>query len=239
MICSCNRIAIASNGKYEITRMHIPDGLLNAGTLVGTAVISTGGVAGAVRVVGKKLGEKQIPMMGVLAAFIFAAQMLNVPIVFGGTSGHFLGAALCVVLLGPWATLIILTLVLIVQCFIFQDGGILALGANIFNMGIVGGGAAYLIYQLGLKLFENNVRTKTILSFAAAWCSVVLASVACSLEIVISDVIPLRVVLPAMFGTHAIIGLLEGAITVAALTLLRKTRADLLDLQESWQTDEE
>jgi len=212
--------------------MHIPDGFLNAGTMAGTAVVSAGGLANAVRVVSKKLGEKQMPLMGILAAFVFAAQMLNFPVA-GGTSGHFLGAALCAILLGPWASVIILSLVLIAQCFIFQDGGMLALGANIFNMGIIGGLGSYYLYRLGIKLLGDNLRSKMLSGYFAAWASVVLASTACSLELAVSGVSPLGVVLPAMLGVHAIIGLVEGAITVAALALVRSTRPDLLMLQEA------
>ncbi len=210
--------------------MHIPDGFLNAGTLAGTAIVSAGGVANAARIAGKNLGEKQVPLMGILAAFVFAAQMLNFPVA-GGTSGHFLGAALCAILLGPWAAVIILTLVLIAQCFIFQDGGMLALGANIFNMGIVGGLGSYYLYRLGVRLLGNNLRSKMISGFFASWASVALASIACALELAISGASPLGVVLPAMLGVHVIIGLGEGAITVAALGMIRSTRADLLELQ--------
>jgi cobalt/nickel transport system permease protein len=212
--------------------MHIPDGFLNNGTMIGTAVISAGGVANAVRVVGKKFGEKQVPLMGILAAFVFAAQMLNFP-VMGGTSGHFMGAALCAILLGPWAMVIIFALVLMAQCFIFQDGGMLALGANIFNMGIVGGLGSYVLYQLGLKVLGGSLRSRMISAYLAAWFSLVLASAACSLELAMSGVFPLSVVLPAMVGVHVVIGLVEGAITVAALELIRNTRADLLGLKKA------
>jgi cobalt/nickel transport system permease protein len=208
--------------------MHIPDGWLNAGTIAGTAVVSAGGVANAVRVVGKKFGEKQVPLMGILAAFVFAAQMLNFPIM-GGTSGHFMGAALCAILLGPWAMVVIFALVLIAQCFIFQDGGVSALGANIFNMGIVGGLGSYMLYRLGLKVFGGGMRSKMIAGYLAAWFSVVLAATACSMELVFSGY-PLKVTLPTMVGVYAIIGVVEGAITVAAIEMIRSTRADLLDL---------
>lgn len=212
--------------------MHIPDGFLNTGTMVGTAVVSAGGVVNAVRVVGKKFGEKQVPLMGILAAFVFAAQMLNFP-VFGGTSGHFMGAALCAILLGPWAMVIIFALVLMAQCFIFQDGGVLALGANIFNMAIVGGLGSYVFYRFGLKILGDSPRYKIVLGFLSSWLSIVLASIACALELSISGTSPLGIVLPAMAGVHAIIGFVEGAITVAALTLIRSTRADLLELQKA------
>jgi cobalt/nickel transport system permease protein len=212
--------------------MHIPDGFLNAPTLVGTAVVSAGGLANAVRLVGKALNEKQVPLMGIMAAFIFAAQMLNFPVA-GGTSGHFLGAALCAILLGPWAAVTILALVLIAQCFIFQDGGMLALGANILNMGIIGGLGSYLLYRLGVKVMGYNLRSKIISGYFAAWASVVLASTACALELAVSGASPLSVVVPAMLSVHVIIGLVEGSITVSAIALIRSTRADLLELQKA------
>ena len=212
--------------------MHIPDGFLNTATMAGTAVVSAGGLANAVRVAGKQLGEKQVPLMGILAAFVFAAQMLNFPVA-GGTSGHFLGAALVAILLGPWASVLILALVLVAQCFIFQDGGILALGANIFNMGIIGGLASYGLYRLGVRLMGDNLRTRMISGSFAAWASVAMASAACALELAASGASPLGVVLPAMLGVHAIIGLGEAAVTLAALSLVRGTRPDLLKLQEA------
>jgi cobalt/nickel transport system permease protein len=212
--------------------MHIPDGFLNAPTLVGTAVVSAGGLANAIRLVGKTLNEKQVPLMGIMAAFIFASQMLNFPVA-GGTSGHFLGAALCAILLGPWAAVTILALVLIAQCFIFQDGGMLALGANILNMGIIGGLGSYLLYRLGVKVMGYNLRSKIISGYFAAWASVVLASTACALELAVSGASPLSVVVPATLSVHVIIGLVEGSITVSAIALIRSTRADLLELQKA------
>jgi cobalt/nickel transport system permease protein len=210
--------------------MHIPDGFLNAATVATTYAVSTGGVANAVRVANKKLGERHIPMMGILAAFIFAAQMLNFPVA-GGTSGHVIGAALVAILLGPWAAVLVMSCVLIAQSLIFQDGGLLALGANIFNMGIVAGFAAYWLYRLTDSLLGDNRRAKLVAGFIAAWGSVFLASIACALELAISGTSPLSVVLPAMAGVHAIIGIGEGLITVAVLSLVMATRADLLKLQ--------
>jgi cobalt/nickel transport system permease protein len=210
--------------------MHIPDGFLNAATVATTYVISTGGVANAVRVANKKLGERHIPMMGILAAFIFAAQMLNFPVA-GGTSGHVIGAALVAILLGPWAAVLVMSCVLIAQSLIFQDGGLLALGANIFNMGIVAGFAAYYLYRLTDSLLGDNRRAKLVAGFIAAWGSVFLASIACALELAISGTSPLSVVLPAMAGVHALIGIGEGLITAAVLSLVMATRADLLKLQ--------
>ncbi|MFC1874882.1 energy-coupling factor ABC transporter permease [Chloroflexota bacterium] len=213
-----------------VKAIHIPDGFLNTATVVTTGVASVGGVANAVRIANKKLGEKHIPMMGILAAFIFAAQMLNFPVA-GGTSGHIIGAALVAILLGPWATVIIMSVVLIAQSLIFQDGGLLALGANIFNMGVVAGFSAYYIYRIMGSLLGDNSRSKLVAGFIAAWASVLLASVACAIELAVSGTSPLSVVLPAMAGVHALIGIGEGLVTVAVVSVVLSTRADLLKLQ--------
>ena len=210
--------------------MHIPDGFLNTATVATTYIVSTGGVANAVRIANKKLGEKHIPMMGILAAFIFAAQMLNFPVA-GGTSGHVIGAALVAILLGPWSAVLVMSCVLIAQSLIFQDGGLLALGANIFNMGIVAGFAAYYLYRLNISFLGDSRRGRLVGAFVASWGSVFLASIACALELAISGVSPLVVVLPAMAGVHALIGIGEGLITAAVLSLVMATRADLLKLQ--------
>jgi cobalt/nickel transport system permease protein len=210
--------------------MHIPDGFLNVATVATTYAVSAGGVGNAVRIANKKLGEKQVPLMGILAAFIFAAQMLNFPIA-GGTSGHVIGAALAAILLGPWAGVLIMSCVLIAQCLIFQDGGLLALGANIFNMGIVASFSGYYIYRLFTSLMGNGRRGTLIGGFVGAWGSVFLASIFCAVELAVSGASPFGVVLPAMAGIHALIGIGEGLITGAVLSLVLATRADLLQLQ--------
>lgn len=211
--------------------MHIPDGFLNAATLAGSGVIAAGGVANAVRVAGAKIGEKQIPLMGIMAAFIFAAQMLNFPVA-GGTSGHLMGAALCAILLGPWSAVIIMTLVLAAQALIFQDGGLLALGANILNMGIIGGLGSFLAFRLLSGISSGNRFLNLTATFVAAWLSVVLAAAACALELAMSGTSPLGVVLPAMTAVHALIGIGEGLVTLAVLSLIRVSRPDLLVLHK-------
>ena len=211
--------------------MHIPDGFLSVATVATTYAVSTGGVANAVRITNKKLGEKHVPLMGILAAFIFAAQMLNFPVA-GGTSGHFLGAALAAILVGPWAALLIMTAVLIAQSLIFQDGGLLALGANIFNMGIVATFGAYYLYRLTQSLFGDNRRGKLSGALIASWGSVLLASIACAAELAISGTSPWGVVLPVMAGIHALIGIGEGLITIAVVSLVLSTRSDLMQLQK-------
>jgi len=217
--------------------MHIPDGFLNIATVATTYVVSAGGVANGVRVANKKLGEKQVPLMGILAAFIFAAQMLNFPIA-GGTSGHIIGAALAAILLGPWSAVIIMSCVLIAQSLIFQDGGLLALGANIFNMGIVASFSAYYLYRLTNLFLSDDRRGKLVGGFVASWGSVFLASIACAIELAVSGASPIGVVVPAMAGVHALIGIGEGLITVAVLSLVLATRADLLKLHQIQEANE-
>lgn len=211
--------------------MHIPDGFINIATAATTYAVSAGGVGYGLRAVGRKLGERHVPLMGVLAAFIFAAQMLNFPVA-GGTSGHLLGAALAAILVGPWAGVVIMSCVLLVQCLIFQDGGLIALGANVFNMGIVGSFTGYYLYR-GAALFLGEERKgKLVGGFIGAWGSVVLASIACALELALSGTSPISVALAAMAGIHALIGIGEGLITVAVLSLVLATRRDLLELQK-------
>jgi cobalt/nickel transport system permease protein len=212
--------------------MHIPDGFISTPVAAAGIAVAAGSVAYAVKATNKKMGEKQIPLMGVLAAFIFAAQMLNFPVV-GGTSGHLVGAALAAILLGPSPALLIMTCVLIVQSLVFQDGGLLALGANIFNMGIVPCFVGYYLYKGIASLFRKRKLGIMVGSGLAAWFTVVIASVACAVELAISGTVPLGVALPAMAGVHALIGVGEGLITAAVLALVLATRADLLELQKA------
>ncbi len=212
--------------------MHIPDGFLSTATSVTTWAVSAGGLGYAVRRVTQELRERQVPLMGVTAAFIFAAQMMNFTVA-GGTSGHLLGGALAAILLGPWAAMLVLTSVLAVQALVFQDGGLLALGANIFNMAIVGVWVGWLVY-IGLKRLLGDRTWSTFVSgFAAAWFSVVVASLVAAVELGLSGTAAWAVVLPAMGGVHALIGIGEGLITTAVLAFLRVTRPDLLGLREA------
>lgn len=211
--------------------MHIPDGFLSIATVTTTYVASAGAVGYAVKQANRKLGEKHVPLMGVMAAFIFAAQMLNFPII-GGTSGHLLGAALASLLLGPWASVLVMSSVLVAQSLIFQDGGLLALGANILNMAVIGSFGGYWLYRVSTFVLGNQRRDIMIGSFIGGWGSVVLSAVAVAIELAISGVSPLKLVLPAMAGIYALIGVGEGVITAAAVSLVRATRADLLQLQK-------
>jgi cobalt/nickel transport system permease protein len=209
--------------------MHIPDGFISIGTAVATYAGSAGALAYSVKRTNKELKEREVPLMGVMAAFIFAAQMINFKVV-AGTSGHLLGGALVAILLGPWAGSLIITAVLIVQALIFQDGGLVALGANVLNMAIVGVWSAYAIYALLRRLIPGPKGLYPG-AFTAAWTSVMLASLAASLELGISGMSPFVVVIPAMGLVHALIGIGEGLITSAVLAFLAATRKDLLELR--------
>lgn len=205
--------------------MHIPDGFLNTQTWAPAWIISAGGIGFSLRKVKQIVRERMIPLMGVMAAFIFAAQMLNFP-VMGGTSGHLIGGILAAVLLGPYAGAVVIAVVLLVQCLVFQDGGLTALGANILNMALIGTILSYYLFRvvnviLGVKHFLVAVAV-------AAWLSVILASTACSLELALSGTSLLSIVIPAMVGVHALIGLGEALITSLVIAFISRTRPDLI-----------
>ncbi|MBN2256386.1 MAG: energy-coupling factor ABC transporter permease [Anaerolineaceae bacterium] len=216
---------------FSVARMHIPDGFLSTMVALILWVISIAVIAVSLRRVGRDLGEHQVPLMGVLAAAIFAGQMLNFSIT-GGTSGHLLGAALATSLMGPWAAIIIMTCVVSIQALIFQDGGLLALGANLFNMAIIGVSVSYLVYSS----IKNISRGKTwgifVGGFLAAWFSVMIASLGCALELALSGTSPANIAVPAMGGIHFLIGIGEGLLTVGALAFLYSARRDLLHLDQ-------
>ncbi len=207
--------------------MHIPDGFLSNSVNAVTFVISAGACTYGVRRVNRNFGEREVPLMGVTAAFIFAAQMLNFPVA-GGTSGHFLGAVFSSVLLGPWAGLIIMTIVLMVQCLGFADGGLTAIGSNIFNMGVIGALGGYSIFIFLYTLFQKSLKGFFTALAISSWFSVVMGATAASIELAISGTSPLKVALSAMAGVHAIIGVGESIITTTAVSLILKTRPDLV-----------
>jgi cobalt/nickel transport system permease protein len=207
--------------------MHIPDGFLSAGVTITTGVISAGAIGLAITKARNELDEKAVPLLALCTAFVFAAQMLNFPVA-GGTSGHFLGGVLAVVLLGPWMGSLVIGLVLLVQCFGFADGGVTALGANVFNMAVIGAMVGFLIYSALKRILPFNRKFFLLSAGAAAWLSVVLAATAASFELAISGTTPLSVTLPAMLGVHAIIGLGEAVITMLVLAVVLAARPDLI-----------
>ncbi|HNV85480.1 MAG TPA: energy-coupling factor ABC transporter permease [Candidatus Omnitrophota bacterium] len=207
--------------------MHIPDGFLSGPVNLAAFAVSAAAVGLAVKKTNGDPNEKEVPLMGVCAAFIFAAQMLNFPIA-GGTSGHFLGALFAAILLGPWAGILVMVTVLAIQCLIFSDGGLTAVGSNVLNMGIVGGFGGFWAFRFLLGLLPRSPKSFYAASGLAAWLSVTAASVACALELAWSGTSPLRIVLPAMIGVHAVIGVGEAVITCCALSAISKLRPDLL-----------
>ncbi len=214
--------------------MHIPDGFMSAPVNVVSAVVSLAAVGVAFSKAKDTLEEKQVPLLGVTAAFIFAAQMLNFPVA-AGTSGHFLGAALALVLLGPLNALIALSLVVSLQCLLFGDGGLTALGTNVMNMGVIGCLGGWGLYRFFRFLFPKNKTGLLMSAGAAAWASIILASSACALELALSGTTPLSAALPAMAATHAIIGIGEALITTAVLSAVLSTRPDLVIEKENLQ----
>ncbi len=213
---------------YSRLPMHIPDGFLSVPVAIVMWAVAIGVIILALRRSGRELGERQVPLMGVLAACIFAGQMLNFSVT-GGTSGHLLGAALAVILLGPWGAILVLTAVVGVQALIFQDGGLLALGANLFNMGLIGVSVAYFTYRTITKLAGGRRWGMFVGSFAAGWLSIFVASLAAALELAISGTSPANIAVPAMGGIHALIGVGEGLITTGAVAFLFASRRELLE----------
>jgi len=207
--------------------MHIPDGFLSVLVSILFWCISLIIIGLSLRKTGKMLGERDVPLMGILAAAIFAGQMLNFSVT-GGTSGHLLGAALATIVLGPWPAVLVMTSVVSVQALLFQDGGILVLGANLFNMAIVGVFVAYAVYNLLERLFNRQPRGMYIAGFAAAWASIFIASLSCALQLALSGTSPANIAVPAMAAIHALIGVGEGLITTGALAFLYAARRDLL-----------
>lgn len=211
--------------------MHIPDGFLSVFVSIIFWVLSILLLIKALRKTNQLLQDRQVPLMGVLAAAIFAGQMLNFTVI-GGTSGHLLGAALATILLGPWPAVVVMTSVVSMQALIFQDGGLLALGANIFNMAIIGVFVSYSVYNIFLRLLGRKQWGITISGFLAAWSSILVASLACALQLTISGTSPANIVIPAMAGIHVLIGIGEGLITSGALIFVSAARKDLLSAEE-------
>jgi len=214
--------------------MHIPDGLLNPITIVILWIVSITimifGYFKMGNLFEKEDSEKLIPYIGVLAAVIFAFQFVNYPIP-GGTSGHLVGGTLVAIILGPWASVIVLFLILVVQS-LFGDGGITALGANTFNMGIIGGMVGFYIVVLIVKLLNNTSLKKeikvTIATGIGSYIAIVLASFICGIEIAIGGKIPIEIAIVSMVFWHMIIGIGEGIISALIIFYIYKTKPDFI-----------
>jgi cobalt/nickel transport system permease protein len=205
--------------------LHVPDGLLSLPVAVLCWIISALLVLVAVRRSKGELGERQVPLMGVMAAFIFAAQMINFPVA-GGTSGHLLGGALAAITLGPWGAMLVMTSVIMVQALLFQDGGLVVMGANILNMGLL---TVLLSYGLYRASAGRSSGVRLGVAGLAAWLSVMAAALATALQLWLSGTARLDIVVPAMLFVHALIGIGEALITVAALAFILRTRPDLVE----------
>ena len=209
---------------YSPAPLHIPDGFLTLVVSLVCWAITALTLSVAISRTNKALGEKQVPLMGVMAAFIFAAQMINFPVA-GGTSGHLLGGALAAIMLGPWAAMLVMTAVIAVQALLFQDGGLLVMGANILNMGLI---TCIIGYGLYRSVSGGSRILKLSVAGIAAWLSVMAGALFTSLQLWLSGTSQLQVVIPAMLFVHALIGLGEAVVTVAALSFVLQARPDLL-----------
>ncbi|PSO92585.1 MAG: cobalamin biosynthesis protein CbiM [Cyanobacteria bacterium QS_9_48_30] len=207
--------------------LHIPDGFLSLPVSLFGWVIAIGLIAVSLNRVQSEYQERTVPLMGVCAAFIFAAQMINFPIP-GGTSGHLVGGTLAGILLGPWAGSLVVSVVFIVQAVIFQDGGLTVLGANIFNMGLMGTFGGYYLYKaIRFSIGRNSWLGMLIGTAVAAWASVVVAAIFTAFELALSGTVPLGVALAAMTFWHVLIGIGEALITVVVVSFVWQTRPDL------------
>jgi cobalt/nickel transport system permease protein len=212
--------------------MHAPDGFLSPAVAAVMWAITAVVLAYAVKKTNDTFDERAIPLMGVTAAFIFAAQMFNFQVV-GGTSGHLLGGVLAAVLLGPWAATLVMACVVAVQGLVFQDGGLVVMGANIFNMGIVGTLGGYAVYRALCAILGGEQRARIPAAGIAAWLSVVAGASMMAIELGISGTTDLGIALAAMGGIHILIGIGEALVTMAALAFVQVTRPDLLTLRDA------
>jgi len=209
--------------------MHAPDGFLTAGTAIATGAITTGTVGVALRQVRDTIKDKQVPLAGIAAAFIFAAQMFNFPVA-AGTTGHLLGGALAAILLGPHMGAIVVTVVVVVQALVFADGGLTALGYNILNMAIVPAYGGYAVFRLFRRVVPKTGSGVVAATGLAALVSVVFSSMAFSIQWLFGASAPVSFaeVFAAMTGVHVLIGIGEGVISALAVGAVLAARPDLV-----------
>ena len=209
--------------------MHIPDGFINAPTSLAAGAVAAGGVGVSLRRAAQTLQEKQAPLAGLVAAYIFAVQMLNFPVA-AGTSGHLLGGALAAVLVGPWAGALCVSVVLLVQGLLFADGGLSALGLNIVNMALVTAWGGYAVFLLLRRALPATKAPVTVAAGVAGGISVVLASLAFVVEYAIggNGGASVGTVFAAMVGVHTLIGIGEGIITALTVGVVLGVRPDLV-----------
>jgi cobalt/nickel transport system permease protein len=209
--------------------MHAPDGFLNAGTAVATGAVSAGAVGASLRQMRTTLGDRQVPLAGLTAAFVFAAQMFNFPVA-AGTTGHLLGGALAAILLGPAAGAVVVTVVVVVQALAFADGGLTALGYNVLNMAVVTAFGGYGMFVLLRRVLPANATGVVVATGLAAGLSVPLSAMAFAIEWLFgaSAPVPFDTVFGAMVGVHLLIGVGEGVISAMAVGAVLAARPDLV-----------
>jgi len=209
--------------------VHVPDGFIDVPTSLGAAAVAAAGIAVSLRGARRELDDRTAPMAGLVAAFVFAAQMLNFPVA-AGTSGHLLGGVLAAVLVGPYTGALCLAVVLLVQGLFFADGGITALGVNVTDMSVVGVGVGYLIFLAAVRLLPKTRAGVVAASAVAAFLSVPAAAAAFTAMYAIgaTSTIPVGTVLTAMVGVHLLIGLGEAAIAAATIASVLAVRPDLV-----------
>ncbi|MEU3659420.1 energy-coupling factor ABC transporter permease [Streptomyces sp. NPDC032940] len=209
--------------------MHVPDGFINAPTSAVTGVVAAGAVAVSLRGARRELDERTAPLAGLVAAFIFAVQMLNFPVA-AGTSGHLLGGALAAILVGPYTGILCVSVVLLMQGILFADGGLTALGVNITDMAIVTTVVAYALFRGLVKVLPRTRRSVTVASFVAALVSVPAAALAFTLLYWIGGTTDVSIgkVATAMIGVHVLIGIGEAAITALTVGAVIAVRPDLV-----------
>ncbi|MFE2095526.1 MULTISPECIES: energy-coupling factor ABC transporter permease [unclassified Streptomyces] len=209
--------------------MHVPDGFINAPTSAVTGVVAAGALAVSLRGARRELDERTAPLAGLVAAFIFAVQMLNFPVA-AGTSGHLLGGALAAILVGPYTGVLCVSVVLLMQGVLFADGGLTALGVNITDMAIVTTVVSYAVFRALLAVLPRKRRSVTIASFVAALVSVPAAAVAFTLMYAVGGTTDVAIgkVATAMIGVHVLIGIGEAVITALTVSAVIAVRPDLV-----------
>jgi cobalt/nickel transport system permease protein len=209
--------------------MHVPDGFIDAPTSAGAAVVAAAGLGVALKRTGDVLDDRRVPLAGLTAAFTFAVQMLNVPVA-AGTSGHLLGGVLAAVLVGPSVGVVCMTVVLVVQALLFADGGLSALGLNVANIALVTVVGGWLVFALVRKVLPARPRAVVLAAGVGAGMSVVLASLAFTVEYALGGTggVSVARVAGAMVGVHGLIGLGEGAVTALVVSAVLASRPDLV-----------
>ena len=209
--------------------MHIANGIVDGPVSAVFAVLAVVALAICVRKARNDLDERLAPMAGLVAAFIFAVQMLNFQ-VLPGVSGHLLGGTLAVILVGPWVGALCVSTVLIVQCLLFADGGLTALGLNITNMALLGTAAGYLLVVALLRFLPKTPAGLATTALIASIVSVVVASQGFVLEYALGGTtdLPLPVISGTMAGVHVLIGIGEGLIAATTVATVAKVRPDLV-----------